>query len=495
MDNHGWLVIFAAGLGGIIVFAFALALADLFGLLPATNLDRAARERAGDRAAQVQITAAQHQVPPALSHLTISPHYAPHNTQQQTAPLAWEPEPEQATQVLTEAELPGPCTLLDVMQRTGFTPTPGRILLGLGPGGDLLTVPASDDLCHVLITGTTDGGKSSLFRLLMAQLLYAGVPVFWLDPHYADFDNKARADWRPLAARFAGGGPLVAEDRITQALGYLVGPEMEKRKLTRQRTGDPGPALFVGTDEWATQVDSQSVLARHLAKFVREARKFNQFLGIASQGATVATLGITGDVRQQFNTVYDVGGNRRVRPEILGLPQNSPEPQGKGHVYLKSPVTQKIGQLVRVPWADNPSIYELLGWPQAPPPWGWDSPPRRSWPGVTLAANGAPMGAIPTMEAPVVAEARPPTPTIRLTMPDPPAPSPLPRPSLAEIDPRAPRVVELLQQNVGAAGIVKEVWGVSGGRAYQEAAVELTGILAKLTAGYAPAREEKINGL
>ncbi len=46
--------------------------------------------------------------------------------------------------------------------------------------------------------GATDGGKSSIMRLLMAQLCKASAQVLLLNPHFTRYDIKKNEDWTPF---------------------------------------------------------------------------------------------------------------------------------------------------------------------------------------------------------------------------------------------------------------------------------------------------------
>ena len=74
-----------------------------------------------------------------------------------------------------------------------WRPSLDAILLGVGPGGKRITVPARD-LCHVALAGATGGGKSNIMRLVVSQLQSAGAKVVLADPHYAPLDAESGDD-------------------------------------------------------------------------------------------------------------------------------------------------------------------------------------------------------------------------------------------------------------------------------------------------------------
>lgn len=476
MQNAEWLPVGGGVLAALFLFALFMMCLDLLGVLPVSQherADRRERTRLHYRVAEVQ---ARHQ--PGQTPQTL--HYAPHYAALPPASPASTPLP--ALPEAAEPELPGPGTLLDVMRQTGFTPSHERILLGQGPGGTLLTVPADETLCHILIAGLTGGGKSALFRLLLVQLLAAGVPAYLLDLAFAPYDSRRRIDRRPIAARLAA-QPLTDPAHIARFFEYLAGPELTKRKTAMQTTGDPGDAFFVFADEWPQLMDTDkdriAPPARHCLRLYRQ---YGGYFAIGAQDALVDTMGNNSGVLAQFPTGYYVGGDVTTRRRVTGLAGQVPEPAGKGLVYLRAAV-QTPAALVRVPYVGNPDVYELLGAPDTPPPWGWEGVTRR-WPGATIVdATARSVEAATSGAVGVEAVNPPPTPQAQKT---PPSASPA---SPVEADPRAARIAELLQQGIGPAGIVKDVWGVTGGNAYKVASAELTAILAAWAAEATARRE------
>jgi hypothetical protein len=466
VDNADWLPVVAGALAALVLLTvFAMCL-ELMGALPVSQQERADRREDRRLQANVAALAARHQ--PGQTPQTL--HYAPHVTYPalpSPAPLAL---PE-AAPALPEAALPGPCTLSDVL-RGGFTPTADAILLGKGLGDSLITVSADDALCHILTAGRSGRGKSALFRLLMVQLLLAGLRVSWFDPNFAQFDKKRKIDLRPLASA-VGGGLVTSIDQIARAFTHLATVELPRRQAEKRRTGDPGPAFYVFADEWPQLVGSVPGLDKPAALCLRNFRQYDGYFVVGSQDGLVETTGLNSGELGQFGTLYYVGGaDDTTRKRLTGSTRNL-DPPGKGIVWLSASVLQ-TPQLVRVPYVSNRDMYDLLGAPDSPPPWGWEGL-QRSWRGASIVDV--------TPEAVEAREVTARPAPAQAPDPPPPATSAPSGPFPGEVDPRIAQVRELLRQRKGNSEIIAEVWGVTGGRAFKSAAQELTEMIAQLVEG------------
>lgn len=394
-----------------------------------------ARANATARAVAAYATVNRSQLPAATN-------YSPHIQYQITG------TPERALPagpVITDApalELPG-VTDLGTILGTGWRPSASSILLGLGPGGVPITVPAGDLLCHVAFGGKTGAGKTNLMRLFLTQLCAAGAEVYLCDPHYTPHNVRTGEDWRPIAARLQGGGPLVEKDAIV-ALITGTGAEIDRRLARWHAGADPGPARFYAIEELPLLAAHDREFMPKLGRLLREGRKLGLYVIMASQDLLISTLGGSSGLRAQFQTLYYGGGDDTTRKVMVGY--RTPEPPGRGVVYLRSAATPEP-QLVRVPLVTNADIAALL-------------PPS---PGASHVIEGRAWAASPSAS------------------PDPPGEAPNPpgegREGLSE---RALQVRELVRAGTPSSQIIQQVWGVSGGKGYQAAAQELTGILAQL---------------
>jgi hypothetical protein len=316
--------------------------------------------------------------------------------------------------------LPG---LID-LATLGFTPTREAILLGLGEGGERITVPV-DGLCHVALVGATGGGKSNLMRLLLPQLQAIGARVCLADPHFAPIDPDSGEDWRAIASRLHQ-APAVSPAEIAALLGYLT-DELDRRIAQRRRGERWGAPLFLALDELPVIADTVPGAVDQLGRLLREGRKVGVYSVGASQSMLVKVVGGDSAARECYRTAFYVGGDVRSASALLDMPQREIDdgPLGAGVALLRSKATSPA-RLVRVPLASNAAIDGLLGTP-----------------GGSL------------MEAKVEQASRSP------------------------IRPEVARALELFRSGLDVSQIVKELRGIDaqGGRRYQEAAREMQALL------------------
>jgi hypothetical protein len=320
------------------------------GLLPILVADQETARMALGAFHQAQIAAAQRPMVPQT--LTYSPNhalsYAPHHSVDYDAPAGLLPD-------VMPLALPG----LTDMAALGYTPTSNAILLGLGEGSELITVPAAG-LCHVALVGATGGGKSNLLRLLLPQLQAIGARVCLADPHYAPVDPESGEDWRGIAARLHM-APAVQPSEIAALFGYLT--DELARRLEMRRNGQRwGAPLFLALDELPVIADEVPDSVNQLGKLLREGRKVGIFSVGASQSMLVKVVGGDSAARECYRTAFYVGGDLRSASALLDMPQREIDDGalGTGVALLRSKVTSPA-RLVRVPYASNQAIAGLLG--------------------------------------------------------------------------------------------------------------------------------------
>lgn len=296
------------------------------------------------RAAAAQALPPDHYAP----HVTYSPHI---HSQGITSSAAAAAGPE-----LSEAgrELPGMIDLADL----AFQPTMQSVLLGVGEGGELLTVPAGR-LCHVAIAGHTGGGKSNLLRLIIPQLQAIGARVVLCDPHYTEFDQESGDDWRPIAQRLYQ-EPAYEPARIDESLDWFI-DELDRRLELRRRQQTWGAPLFIALDELPVIADSVRGAVDRLTRLLREGRKVYIYVVGSAQDFLVKTLGGSTGARDCYRTAYYTGGDSISARSLLDMPQRDID-EGRlqtGVAYLRSSATTPA-RLVRVPYASNRGIAGLL---------------------------------------------------------------------------------------------------------------------------------------
>jgi hypothetical protein len=269
---------------------------------------------------------------------------------------------------------------------TRFQPTLDRLLLGVLPDGTPI-VCAAKDLCHVALAGATGGGKSSILRLLLAQLCKAGASVLLLNPHYTRFDREAEPpeDWTPFEPYLVHDPMACRRYEVIEFYLKQIATELLPQRLEKYAHSEPlGKPYFLAIEELPAIVARVKHAPDYLAQIVREGRKVGIFLITVAQDFLVSTIapGGGGAVRDCYRTAYYVGGDATTARILLDKPARQlPEAElGQGTVMLRSqrvPLV-KEAQLVLVPYVDNRALYRLLGpstyVPTPPPPTTTNTP-------------------------------------------------------------------------------------------------------------------------
>lgn len=253
---------------------------------------------------------------------------------------------------------------LSKLLESGFVPSLNRICIGRSLDGSLITV-AAKDLCHVALPGATRHGKSSVIRLIMAQLCYVGADVLMLNPHYMRYDQEHNEDWTPYE-QFLKRSPLdcAQMNAIKILLEWMSETLLKKRIAQCANGGKPGKPYFIVLDELPSIISEIKDASKWLGKLLRQGAKYNIFLIVASQDMSVKTLGLEGEgsVRKCFLTTVYVGGDPITATQLLNMPANkmAENQLGKGAVWIKCAATEEPVR-AQVPYTDNEGLYSLLG--------------------------------------------------------------------------------------------------------------------------------------
>lgn len=246
----------------------------------------------------------------------------------------------------------------------GFKPSLRKIFLGRLTDGTNVYVEAKD-LCHVALAGNTGGGKSSLMRMIMAQLCKAGIRVLLLNPHYMSYDRKANEDWTPFDSYLEKPPIDCAQYAAIETYLQWMAKTLLPKRIERAREGKPiGKPFFVVIDELPAIVAEVKEAPAYIAKLLREGRKYGIYLVVAAQDFLAKTVAADGEgaIRKMYRTALYVGGDGTTAKMLLNIPANQiPENElGKGTVMLRCSAT-KQAVLAKVPYVDNESLYTLLG--------------------------------------------------------------------------------------------------------------------------------------
>jgi hypothetical protein len=251
----------------------------------------------------------------------------------------------------TPLPLPGVTDLATV----GHRPTVQAILLGLGPGGQPVTVPMQR-LWHIGLAGATGTGKSNVARLLLPQLLSLNARVSIGDPKFTTYDAESDEDWQPFVDRLHL-APAATAAAIADLLRWHI-DELDRR-LELRRTGEKvGSPLFLYLDEWHVIEEDIKDAEAMVSRLSRIGRGIGIFLLTAAHSMLMKD---GAKFRDQFRTGYYLGGARSTGSALLDLPQREIDESrfDTGIAYLRSSATSPA-QIVRVPYASNDAIRGLL---------------------------------------------------------------------------------------------------------------------------------------
>jgi hypothetical protein len=248
--------------------------------------------------------------------------------------------------------------------KTGWRPTFDQIYMGTDKNGNHLFVPVTK-LWHIALAGATGYGKSSLMRLLMAQLCYLKLSIVLLNPHYMIYDFNHKEDWTPYTP-YLKRDPMECKKiaNIEIMLRWMADDLLERRKERASRGESAGKPFFFILDEFPDIKAEIKDAPTLIGKLLRQGRKYGIYLIVASQNYDVKTLGVEGEggVRKCFRTIFYVGGDPVSVRELLNkkvsdIPEND---LGQGTIMLRCASIQDP-IVASVPYLDNESLYILLG--------------------------------------------------------------------------------------------------------------------------------------
>lgn len=320
----------------------------------------------------------------------------------------------------TGAGLPDAPALRDLV-RDGFRPTRHRVILGYSSVGPVYA-PLTG-LLSTAVAGRPGQGKSTLLRLVTYQTLCAGGKIYLIDPHGSITDDVR-------------GVPVVnaAEPSAMHAVARELERELEVR-MHRYRAGrreyEP---LLVLVDEMPAVALSSRPAMDVVGRIVLEGRKIGMFAFIAGQGLPAAQLGGR-LVRDALSSryVFRTSPDEARRAGLSNEDARTVARLRPGCAVVDAGVLPEPSVLA-IPNCTADDLRELVG---------------SGGSGGTEAVDAAMSN------------------------------SPLPAASDAE-ETRRKRVRDLVAARVSQNEIIRDVWGVTGGRAYQQALEEYRAILATL---------------
>ncbi len=212
--------------------------------------------------------------PDAPQQMTYAPHttYAPHITTSHAPALPTYAETEQ---LLAPPAVPSFATLLDNGQAV---PAAGGLLLGYSDGAPL--VGSWNDLYSTAIGGLSGSGKSTTQRYLACQTALGGAKFIIVDHHAHAGDESLAASLSPLRAAFLCDA---ASDDAATVAALTMAAEIGQRRISGNAERQP---VIVWVDEY-TALMARSGIAAELGPLIeriaQEYRKVGVYVSLSGQ--------------------------------------------------------------------------------------------------------------------------------------------------------------------------------------------------------------------
>ena len=361
-------------------------------------------------------------------------------------------------QTLTAAATSGaaPGTFWQLYQ-DGKLPAKGFLMgYSLDEDGEEVTADWKE-LYSSLVNGKSGSGKSTLIRSILAQSALQGGKFVVVDPHYGAGEESLGASLLPLRKLMLC-DVAAEENQIVDALNYVAA--IGQRRLKGQDK-ERWPLVLVVDETTALLQRSKaaSALGDVLRQISQETRKVGVYAMCLGQNFDGRIMDTT--IRNSFVSMISLPSRRDVARTMSGNTEfgRIAETLIRGQCVWMAP-SGEVHRLA-VPNCTAADL-ELVA---------------RSF--TAKSAHGRENGLLPEVEATS-------HPTSKATSQ---ATSPIVWAVGSEVgsevglDPRAERVRSLILQGLSQNEIIKEVWGASAGKGYQEASIEFRSLLAVLVKG------------
>lgn len=402
-----------------------------------------------------RIEAARHAAPPQ--------HYAP----VYSPAITYKVQGGDAAQLAAPSAMPSVPTFAALLAE-GAIGAAKPIVIGYGALGDAVTIERGK-FASTMIGGVSGAGKTTTARSVAGQWMSdptARLAV--IDPHADSGEESLLYALKPLASRFLCPPSIRAESAARVA--FKVKEEMDARL---HGSGNRAPLLLM-VDEWPKLcIEAGPEVNAALEAVANEGRKVNVFAVALGQRFNATRTGGT-ETRSGFGCVIA----HRLPPEQvrilfprMDLPRASLALQdGEALVYRAG-----SGEIVaaKVPYCGPDDLVRVAG--RLPPPTVERVPSAStSERGASEGGGEAEVEAPPPEWEPWPEERDDYAPPIRMEG------EALPPASTATQEELRALVAERLEAGEKMTGIIREVWGVSGGRAWAEARAEYLEIAREL---------------
>ncbi len=279
--------------------------------------------------------------------------------------------------------LPAPAgipAMYDLMEAYHYVDVgPDNILLARSDRGEHMTVNADNELCHGVFNAVTGRGKTVVERGLASQLIHAEYMVTWLDLKFA-LTTENGLDYRPLAKKLWNQPPmritidgsvyevphvLRNENDIAAVLHMLAYDEIDLRLRMRDAGDFSFPTHFVFLEEMLAFIKDHPEAAEDVVRIIALGRELRIKLFTAAQNFLAKDTKLTGGAKENFETVYFLGGDTFSGAKVLDVTQRDLNEYlarykvelGKGLTLLRNNTVAPKAVLARVGMASNDAIY------------------------------------------------------------------------------------------------------------------------------------------
>lgn len=320
------------------------------------------------------------------------------------------------------------------------------------------------ELYSSLVGGKSGAGKSTLIRSILAQSALQGGRFVVVDPHFASGEESLGASLAPLRSLMLC--DVASEERqIVDALTY-VGAIGQRRLKGQDKERWPLILIVDETTALFQRSKVASVLTEVLGQISQETRKVAVYAMCIGQNFDGRVMDTT--IRNSFVSMISM----RARRDVARVQSGSTE-------FGRMAETLTIGQCV---WMAPTGEMHRLAVPNCTAA-DLDLV-ARSFEGkpACIAENSDLQREVPTSKATSKPTSNDAETVVWEVAPEVPMEVGLEVGS-KNLDPRAERVRGLIVQGLSQNEVIKEIWGCSAGRAYQEASTEYRSILAELVKG------------
>ena len=226
-----------------------------------------------------------------------------------------------------------------------WQPAPNRILLGWADGGPV--VGRLDDLLSVGVVGRSGSGKSTLLRMIVLQALSLGADVRVLDPHASIAD-----DLPGLPAADTIGA-------IEGAAGAILA-ELDRRIALRSRHERP---ILLVADEFPAWAGGAPVAQTALRRVILEGRKFLIFAYISGQGLPAALFASGTMARDALSSRYVFAASSQIARQIgleADMARQAPGLAVGRAILDGRPAGTSGARVIEVPYCDVTDLRSVL---------------------------------------------------------------------------------------------------------------------------------------